>query len=276
MVDLTNKETKPEGSSNKKRPAVPINTESELLIKSKRRCVLCFAFNDDCGVKDGQIAHVNRNREENEIDNLAYLCLEHHNKYDSTMRLTKSIKESELKAHRAELYAYLENNKAKNMPSRGDERVVSMLNCIMQYIPFADLLTYANHFPHHFDGNLDGPGETWSLYKRANPENYPTTDTMLNELFDAFFDYQNDIEKAINSDHQLKYKNGDERRFPRFVYFKERDKYTLNNELPSDYLRGYSKKMKRLVLKYSDAYNYLLEHIKKHYPSVELRQYKNH
>ena len=55
------------------------------------------------GVKRGQIAHLDRDRTNNTIANLAYLCLEHHDAYDSTSRQSKGFSAREVRAYRAEL-----------------------------------------------------------------------------------------------------------------------------------------------------------------------------
>ena len=49
-----------------------------MLLKSRRRCCICFGLNRDLRLKPGQIAHLNQRNDDNREDNLAYLCLEHH------------------------------------------------------------------------------------------------------------------------------------------------------------------------------------------------------
>lgn len=58
----------------------------------------------DVEVKAGQIAHIDHNHNNNEPDNLAFLCLVHHDQYDSKTSQSKGLRESEIKPYRAELY----------------------------------------------------------------------------------------------------------------------------------------------------------------------------
>ncbi|MEQ1775090.1 MAG: hypothetical protein ABL891_15040 [Burkholderiales bacterium] len=67
-----------------------------MLTKSRRRCALCFCYDSVTSIVDGQIAHIDRNKNNNLEDNLAFLCLPHHNKYDSTSRQSKGFLAEEL------------------------------------------------------------------------------------------------------------------------------------------------------------------------------------
>lgn len=84
-------------------------SEIEILLKSKRRCCLCFGLNRDLNEKRGQIAHLDQDRTNDKPDNLAFLCLEHHDQYDSTTSQAKSIQISEIKAYREKLYKLYED-----------------------------------------------------------------------------------------------------------------------------------------------------------------------
>ena len=67
----------------------PIQTE--VLTKSRRRCCICFGLNRDEEIKKGQIAHRDGNPNNNNIDNLAFLCFDHHDDYDSKTSQSKSL-----------------------------------------------------------------------------------------------------------------------------------------------------------------------------------------
>jgi hypothetical protein len=83
--------------------------EEEVLWRCRRRCCLCvFLKNRDEDVH-GQIAHLNRNRDDNRFENLVYLCLDHHNQFDSTTRLSKGLTMQEVRRHRDELLARYPN-----------------------------------------------------------------------------------------------------------------------------------------------------------------------
>jgi hypothetical protein len=89
------------------RKKVPDVVQAEVLVQSRRRCCACFGLNRDNHVKKGQIAHLDGNRENNEIKNLAFLCLEHHDEYDSRTSQSKGLSRMEIERYREELtYAF--------------------------------------------------------------------------------------------------------------------------------------------------------------------------
>ncbi|MDO8583067.1 MAG: hypothetical protein Q7R51_00880 [bacterium] len=96
------------------RPKVPPETETRLFILCRRRCALCFGLNFDFSEKKGQIAHLNHNRSDNRINNLAFLCLTHHDAYDSTPSQSKSITQGETLCFRKELYKAIVDNVVGN------------------------------------------------------------------------------------------------------------------------------------------------------------------
>lgn len=81
----------------------------DILIKSRRRCCLCFGLKGDHGEKKGQIAHLDHNHTNDKIDNLAFLCFDHHDQYDSKTSQSKSIQINEVKTYRDQLYQYVES-----------------------------------------------------------------------------------------------------------------------------------------------------------------------
>lgn len=88
-----------------KRKKVPPSVEAEVLIESRRRCCLCFFLRGDPDEKNGQIAHLDHDSSNNEKENLAYLCLEHHDAYDSKSSQSKGLTIQEVKHARQELYS---------------------------------------------------------------------------------------------------------------------------------------------------------------------------
>ena len=82
--------------------------QSNVLFKSRRRCCLCFWLKGEDEVKKGQLAHLDGNNENPNEDNLVFLCLEHHDEYDSTPRLSKGLRQREVKKWRDELYKEME------------------------------------------------------------------------------------------------------------------------------------------------------------------------
>jgi len=90
-----------------------------VLVLSRRRCCVCFALNRDTTLKRGQIAHLNHNSGNSDLGNLVYLCLEHHNEYDSRTSQAKGLTLNELRQFRIELHEALE--RAWNAPVRFGE-----------------------------------------------------------------------------------------------------------------------------------------------------------
>lgn len=93
------------------RDKIPPKTEHEVLTQSGRRCALCWGLEHDLGVKQIQIAHIDRNNSNNDFKNLAPLCLLHHDLYDTTPRQTKKITPKELEQYRDEVYDILAKRK---------------------------------------------------------------------------------------------------------------------------------------------------------------------
>ena len=93
-----------------KRQKLPTDIQTDALVGSRRRCCICFALNKDINMKQGQIAHLDKNPSNNNLDNLAFLCLAHHDQYDSKTSQSKGLTIDEVKKYRAHLYAYVEEN----------------------------------------------------------------------------------------------------------------------------------------------------------------------
>lgn len=90
-----------------------------VLLKSGRRCCLCFGLKADHGVKKGQIAHLGRDPANDRPDNLVFLCLEHHDEYDSRTSQSKSLQIGEVKAYRKKLYQFLARSKLQGSKTSG-------------------------------------------------------------------------------------------------------------------------------------------------------------
>jgi hypothetical protein len=89
------------------RKTVDPKTETEVLTKSARRCCLCVGMNGDWQQKQGQIAHIDHDPSNASEDNLVFLCLPHHDQYDSKTSQSKGITEGEVRKYRQELYGAL-------------------------------------------------------------------------------------------------------------------------------------------------------------------------
>jgi hypothetical protein len=99
---------------------------ADVVTMSRRRCCLCYALKNDDGEKRGQIAHLDRDSGNSAFDNLAFLCLEHHDLYDSSTSQSKGLTIEEVKRYRTELYAYV----AQRLPP-GDAEIIATLTAAL-------------------------------------------------------------------------------------------------------------------------------------------------
>jgi len=87
------------------RKPIPPDIETQVLQKSRRRCCLCWSLYGDATVKQGQIAHLDHDPSNCDFDNLAFLCLPHHDEYDTKRSQAKGFRPEEVKSYRNRLYA---------------------------------------------------------------------------------------------------------------------------------------------------------------------------
>ncbi len=85
------------------RKAVNKDVEADVLVESRRRCCICFGLHRNLDVKTGQIAHLDKDNSNNSYENLAFLCFEHHDQYDSKTSQSKNFTITEVKKYRNEL-----------------------------------------------------------------------------------------------------------------------------------------------------------------------------
>jgi hypothetical protein len=89
-----------------KRKHVSDALQAEVLVKSRRRCCVCFGLNNDATLKHGQIAHLDKNAANDSESNLAFLCLVHHDQFDSRTSQSKNFTRTEIERYRVELYQH--------------------------------------------------------------------------------------------------------------------------------------------------------------------------
>ena len=87
------------------RKGIPPKVVAEVITASRRRCCVCLALRRDEAEKKGQIAHLDHDPSNNAPENLAFLCLEHHDQYDSRTSQSKGLMIEEVKRYRDELFA---------------------------------------------------------------------------------------------------------------------------------------------------------------------------
>ena len=87
-----------------KRKSIPKAVETAVLLKSRRRCALCYYLQEDLSEKKGQLAHLDHDPSNNEEENLAYLCLNHHDEFDRGTSQAKGLTAAEVKHARRLLF----------------------------------------------------------------------------------------------------------------------------------------------------------------------------
>lgn len=91
------------------RKKISDSVQTEILVQSRRRCCICFGLNRDETIKRGQLAHVDGDSSNNAPENLAYLCFDHHDEFDSRTSQSKGLLPSEILKYRDELYYHFGN-----------------------------------------------------------------------------------------------------------------------------------------------------------------------
>mgnify|MGYP003108983378 CR=1 FL=1 len=92
--------------SNRKK--IPAEVQKQVLLNSRRRCCLCFWLDGVDEVVKGQIAHLDQNASNNDMENLGFLCFKHHDEYDSKPNVSKGLQQLEVAQWRDELYKEME------------------------------------------------------------------------------------------------------------------------------------------------------------------------
>lgn len=95
------------------RPPIPKYIQRNILIKGRRRCCLCFWLSGLDKVTKGQIAHLDKDRTNNAENNLVFLCLDHHDEFDSSTSQSKGLEVDEVRHWRDKLYHYFEHLEEK-------------------------------------------------------------------------------------------------------------------------------------------------------------------
>jgi len=114
------------------------DAQTEVLLMSLRRCALCFGLRGDVGEKEGQLAHVDRDPSNSRADNLCFLCLPHHDAYDTRRSQSKNLTAGELRLYREKLYSYL-----RDTPPGKDSAYAPMIGRPLETSPFFALIAAA-------------------------------------------------------------------------------------------------------------------------------------
>jgi hypothetical protein len=112
------------------------SVEKDVLTASRRRCCLCVYLIGGNEVRKGQIAHLNRDSSDSRFENLVFLCLEHHDEYDTRTSQSKGFSSEEVRGYRDRLYS-----RNKEVPVASDaERIgqAAELDSLSEVSEYAD------------------------------------------------------------------------------------------------------------------------------------------
>ncbi len=85
------------------RTPIPQSVVDKILLACRRRCCLCYFLLNDHSEKEGQMAHIDRDHSNSVEHNIAFLCLIHHNLYDTRYSQSKRITPSEIMTYKQAL-----------------------------------------------------------------------------------------------------------------------------------------------------------------------------
>ena len=114
------------------RRTIPGAIQQQVLVASRRRCCLCYYVRNITNERKGQIAHLSGDPSSVSFDDLVFLCLDHHDEFDSTTSQAKGLTSDEVRHYRDELYQALasggEEADAAMAESGGKDRGVATQN----------------------------------------------------------------------------------------------------------------------------------------------------
>ena len=102
------KKSKGKTLNGKTRGFLSPDDEAKVLEKCRRRCCVCYVLDHNVSEKKGQLAHLDHNRSNNAISNFVFLCLSHHDTYDSKASQAKNLTEREVGLYQAKLHEAVE------------------------------------------------------------------------------------------------------------------------------------------------------------------------
>jgi hypothetical protein len=110
----------------------------QVLVASRRRCCLCVFLRGIDKERRGQIAHLDHNPGNSSFENLVFLCLTHHDQYDSRTRQSKGFALGEVRHYRDQLYERHNQSKTlilESMVEDGNEAEDYNLAVTERFIP---------------------------------------------------------------------------------------------------------------------------------------------
>src|SRR4051794_12570970 len=88
------------GQVKQPRAKIPEDVRNEVVLRCKRHCCMCYGLYGKREVIEGQLAHLGRDPSTFSVEDLAYLCLECHKKYDTKNNRTVSYTADEVRTYR--------------------------------------------------------------------------------------------------------------------------------------------------------------------------------
>lgn len=179
--------------------------EKNVLINSKRRCALCFGLNGDMAIKTGQIAHIDKNRNNDSENNLLFLCLLHHDMYDSVTSQSKNFTKSELEYYRDALYDYLvsldlKNNDSINLYSKDIDHLSNTKKDNLDLYMERELKNCIRNFDLYL-ADLEHPGGRQTALSKI--ETYGSLFSHIIGMKEAFKNAENILERIDNEYNDL-------------------------------------------------------------------------
>jgi hypothetical protein len=98
--------------------------------------------------RKGQIAHLNHDRSDSRFENLVWLCLEHHDEYDSKTSQSKGFTIDEVREYRNRLYVQKGSEDDRKI---SDETLSIEVIELSQLPPISDYERVRKHFPKELD-----------------------------------------------------------------------------------------------------------------------------
>lgn len=120
--------------------------EKDVLVAARRQCCLCVFLLKRYEPRKGQIAHLDHDRNNSTFKNLVFLCLEHHDDYDSQTSQSKGLLLEEVREYRDRLYA--QNRDARTIA----KHATASENAELKPLPDASQYeTLRRRFPEEFE-----------------------------------------------------------------------------------------------------------------------------
>ena len=111
---------------------------NDLATSCHRVCALCWALERDGRAKEGQIAHIDRDNANDDPSNLCWLCLFHHNRYDTMMNQSKNFDKGELLKYRKDVEELVAQTK---LPTSDNGSLTALLSVEIEHAVLYGLRT---------------------------------------------------------------------------------------------------------------------------------------